>query len=497
LAIFFVQDCGDAMKRPHAFVISLKGSVDRRVVIQNRLRDLGIDYTVIDAVDGRQFENVRNQPFYDSLKRRLRFGRDMTRGELGCALSHRKVYEEIASRGLDNALVLEDDAILSDELPHVLKLLFFLPVQADIVRFLDRPKVYKRIRSLSALDDKYAIGIPYGTPGGAYGYCVTAKAARRLLNVSKVFWLPIDVLHGYTWLTKLRTYAVTPSPISPDNNVPSTIGDGRFDKKTDFTGFMRIACKATLFARKLYEMLLKNIFYHAAIERGKREIQKKKGVFHHLLGRLLHNIYRHAGQYYLKVRYGVRFLLDSRSSLDLHMLAKDLHEPRQLSLMTLLLRRGQVEYVFDIGANTGIYTLLAAKSGVPSHIFAFEPAPSTYHQLCANIFLNGLSERVNLLNKALGNIAGSPQETKKVLARTEAFDSLFNFSGKTAFAKINVGGHALEVLHGMQRSLKDNDFILQIKLQDEDRRSMVTAFMQGLGYGIHHRIDNDYYFSRT
>jgi len=55
-----------------------------------------------------------------------------------------------------------------------------------------------------------------------------------------------------------------------------------------------------------------------------------------------------------------------------------------------VLKPGQV--VFDVGANVGQFTLLAAKRvGTTGCVHAFEPAPEEYRKLCANVSLNRFS----------------------------------------------------------------------------------------------------------
>ena len=51
---------------------------------------------------------------------------------------------------------------------------------------------------------------------------------------------------------------------------------------------------------------------------------------------------------------------------------------------------------FDIGANIGVYTLLAASLYPNSLIFAFEPVPCNYIRLLQNIALNGFSNIIAL-----------------------------------------------------------------------------------------------------
>jgi FkbM family methyltransferase len=57
------------------------------------------------------------------------------------------------------------------------------------------------------------------------------------------------------------------------------------------------------------------------------------------------------------------------------------------------------ETLFDIGANIGIYSLLAAKTGVK--VVAFEPEPQNFSVLTMNIYLNQLSDLIVPLNLAI------------------------------------------------------------------------------------------------
>lgn len=59
---------------------------------------------------------------------------------------------------------------------------------------------------------------------------------------------------------------------------------------------------------------------------------------------------------------------------------------------------------YDIGANVGAYSLLAAKAGAGDvSVYAFEPAAVNYSRLCTNIALNGCGDRVVALPVALAN----------------------------------------------------------------------------------------------
>jgi FkbM family methyltransferase len=61
---------------------------------------------------------------------------------------------------------------------------------------------------------------------------------------------------------------------------------------------------------------------------------------------------------------------------------------------------------FDVGANSGLYALLAASASKQVKIHAFEPYPPAIDALLRNIALNDLVQRITLCRSALGDKAG-------------------------------------------------------------------------------------------
>ncbi|OIV47205.1 hypothetical protein BK025_05995 [Sodalis sp. TME1] len=96
------------------FIINLARSVERRESIEKQLNKLHLPYEFIEAIDGHALtlEEIRQHT------RPLNYAFKL--GEIGCSLSHLKVYREICERGIPKALILEDDAQLTDDLPLVL-----------------------------------------------------------------------------------------------------------------------------------------------------------------------------------------------------------------------------------------------------------------------------------------------------------------------------------------------------------------------------------------
>ena len=145
-----------------------------------------------------------------------------------------------------------------------------------------------------------------------------------------------------------------------------------------------------------------------------------------------------------------------------------LHEFNDMGFLLHFLRPDDVFY--DVGANVGSYTLLA--SGVcKANSYTIEPVPATFSVLKQNIELNGLADKVTLLNSGAGaaigtlNFSSDEDTTNHVLAAEEVskanviavpvitVDSLLR-NGSPALIKIDVEGFETEVMKGMQATLE-------------------------------------------
>src|SRR5262245_35182096 len=102
------------------FCINLERATERRRFMEEQFSNFNLDVEFIKAVDGRELSDedfrhvtdenaVRASPYW------------LTPGAIGCALSHRLVYEKMMKAGIAHAMVLEDDVILKKDVIHTLK----------------------------------------------------------------------------------------------------------------------------------------------------------------------------------------------------------------------------------------------------------------------------------------------------------------------------------------------------------------------------------------
>ncbi|MEZ5855400.1 MAG: FkbM family methyltransferase [Hyphomicrobiaceae bacterium] len=147
-----------------------------------------------------------------------------------------------------------------------------------------------------------------------------------------------------------------------------------------------------------------------------------------------------------------------------------LHEFSDMAFLLHLLRPGDL--FVDVGANVGSYTVLAS-AVCKARSIAIEPDPNTVRALAKNIEINALSERVTVIEAAVGaqsgsvafttgrdtmnHVAGSGDHaTRQVLVRT--LDDIL-CDEAPVLIKMDVEGYEPEVISGARATLKKPSLI--------------------------------------
>lgn len=105
------------------FVVNLKKDEDRKKNIVNELRKQKIkNYEIIDAINGNKLthQEIVSSTFRNSMGANP-WNIKMSPSQIGCALSHIKIYRSFIKTEYEFALILEDDAIFVNNLNDELK----------------------------------------------------------------------------------------------------------------------------------------------------------------------------------------------------------------------------------------------------------------------------------------------------------------------------------------------------------------------------------------
>ncbi|CAM4646349.1 unnamed protein product [Lepidochelys olivacea] len=178
------------------FLINLMRRPDRRQRMLSSLYELEIDPLVVDAVDGSALNSsdikilgVDLLPgYYDPFS-----GRTLTKGEVGCFLSHYYIWKEIVARGLEKSVVFEDDvrfeAYFKVRLTRLMEELEWAQLDWDLI-YLGRKQVNSEdeepvedVRNLVVAEYSY----------WTLAYIISQRGAQKLIAAEPLSkMLPVD-----------------------------------------------------------------------------------------------------------------------------------------------------------------------------------------------------------------------------------------------------------------------------------------------------------------
>jgi len=98
------------------YIINLKQSKERRESILREVSKQNIkNFQLIEAVDGNELNNKELDLYtFKNKKNYNPWSPKLTYSQIGCALSHIKIYKDFIKSNYEYALILEDDAIFLD-----------------------------------------------------------------------------------------------------------------------------------------------------------------------------------------------------------------------------------------------------------------------------------------------------------------------------------------------------------------------------------------------
>ena len=103
------------------YVVGLKTSIARRESINRQFKKFNFtNYVHVDAVYGKDLSDDYVKSIYDDVTANRVF-RSLSRGEIGCALTHNMIYQQIIDDpSNERCLIIEDDVIIDDRFADVM-----------------------------------------------------------------------------------------------------------------------------------------------------------------------------------------------------------------------------------------------------------------------------------------------------------------------------------------------------------------------------------------
>ncbi len=188
------------------WVLNLKQDKRRLRLMTKQLRALKLDFRIVEALDGTLL-SPDDWRLY-SKEKALEFSkRELVPGEIGCALSHARMWECMLRENIKELLIFEDDVLIGGALPDILRHRNKLPKDWEFINFsTDAPQepfgdfisdIYRASRHKELADR-------------ASAYLINSKGVKKLLE--NVY--PIGhTADGLTWradITGLVSYGIYP-----------------------------------------------------------------------------------------------------------------------------------------------------------------------------------------------------------------------------------------------------------------------------------------------
>ncbi len=105
-------------------LINLKKDTDRLEFMTKQLNKLEIEFEKLEAINGKEYL-ITNESEHDENPNIEKYGKKMTAGEIGCALSHKRCYQKFLNdpiyKNVKYLLILEDDIKLDKNFKNILE----------------------------------------------------------------------------------------------------------------------------------------------------------------------------------------------------------------------------------------------------------------------------------------------------------------------------------------------------------------------------------------
>ena len=190
---------------------------------------------------------------------------------------------------------------------------------------------------------------------------------------------------------------------------------------------------------------------------------------------------------------GFIMYLDFLDPIDRNIILNKTYEIEEINILTNLVNSNSSTKFIDIGANCGFYSFQFAIQNL--EVFAFEPNAEALLKMNNTITKNqNLKDKIKIFPYGLSNInskmnmrsmvkygyiqTGGSAITADKVSQNNTYevyegefkigDQVLNFNRDNLAIKIDVEGHELNVLKGIQNLLKSNKCIIQIEIFEKN-----------------------------
>jgi glycosyl transferase, family 25 len=248
-----------------AYVINLDSAVDRRRRMEGLLDALGLQFEVVQAVDGRTLTKAELSQFDHHDNMSLGFA------EYGCLLSHVKCWGRFLQSTAETALVCEDDIHFSSNFLECIATLHVPLNEIYLIRLETFLATVTVVRRPVQKEKKYSVFTMLTSHGGTGIYAINRTTANYLMSVYKQMRHAIDIelfAPDRRSIPPFVVYQMIPAPCAQDHTLAGPSGErflqsGMGNDRADIQGGLlkassdkRVVEIAKTLLRPVYRLLL-------------------------------------------------------------------------------------------------------------------------------------------------------------------------------------------------------------------------------------------------
>jgi glycosyl transferase family 25 len=196
-------------------LINLDERQDKLASVKSQLDSIGVDFERISAVRGADLTEEEIEKSYSSELNKKRYLKEMSVGEVGCYLSHRKAWQTIVTEELDFAVLIEDDARLLADFEEVFELLKCL-VDWDYIK-LHGGRGGRKVSDSLSFTPTHSLVHYDKAPVSTLAQGISLRGAKKLLEFSQPFYRPVDVDIQLFWEKHIDVLGVEPRLVDKAN----------------------------------------------------------------------------------------------------------------------------------------------------------------------------------------------------------------------------------------------------------------------------------------
>ena len=119
------------------FVINMETCKERFDATYERLMQSQVVATRFNATVGKALTSEELSHWYDAAANQRYYHRDLTLGEVGCYISHMRVWQKVVDESIPYAIVLEDDLHIEPSFAAILNQIEQLSTDWDMIKLSD------------------------------------------------------------------------------------------------------------------------------------------------------------------------------------------------------------------------------------------------------------------------------------------------------------------------------------------------------------------------